>query len=107
MLGAQTILITLYPDMEWPAVGMVVNFLLLPLALFGAAIATGIACYKTCRYFTAPWSESKPLAFEIGTVMAVLMALAAAFGFWAMFAEVLAVTPRDGPFAGDPRYRHR
>ena len=85
------ILTTLYPDLESPAVGMIMSFLYLPLVSVVAAFVTGIVCYKTCRYLTAPWRESGPLAFEIGALMTASIALLVACAFWACLAALMAV----------------
>lgn len=84
-------LTTLYPTLDAASVGMIISFVYLPWVCVAAALVTGIACYKTCRYLAAPWRELKPFAFEVGTVMSVLIALVAAFAFWACLAAMLAV----------------
>lgn len=87
----EAVLTTLYPKLDGATVGMMISFVYLPWVCLATAIVTGIACYKTCRYVTAPWRDLKPLAFENGTVMSVVIALVAAFAFWACLAALLAV----------------
>lgn len=88
----EAVLASLRPD---PAaregIGMEISFLWMGPVLVFSAVVAAITCYKTCRCLTASWRESKPFAFEIGTVMATVVAIVAAFAFWACLATLLAV----------------
>jgi hypothetical protein len=78
-----TVLETLYPGMAEPGGGLqAASFVLGPPLLLVSAVVAAIACYKTCRYITVPLHESKPLAFEPRTVMAVFVVLVALFALW-------------------------
>jgi hypothetical protein len=59
----------------------------LPFVGIASPIAAAIACYKACRLITVPLSESKPLAFEASTVVAVIIAMIVAIAFWAWIWE--------------------
>jgi len=86
------ILTTLDPG-PWAqeAIGMEISFVWMGPIMFFSAVVTGIACYKTCRYLTASWRESKPLAFETGTLMTVSIAVVVAFAFWKYLVALMAV----------------
>lgn len=91
LLCVSSILATLDPGLEGPAIGMIMSFVYLPPVLAALAVVTAIACYKICRYLTASWRESKPFAFETGTLMAVSIAVAVSFAFWKYLAALMAV----------------
>jgi hypothetical protein len=85
---------TLYPEFTDPdsGIGDLIGLAYGPPIFLVSAVVAAITCYKTCGYLTVPWNEavpwnqSKPLASEIGTVMAVLIVLTLAFAFWAWLA---------------------
>ena len=78
------ILAALYPESSAEVNSVVVGLDFgLPIFLVSPIVAA-IASYKICRRVTAPWNEARPLAFEIDTVIVLLVALIAAFAFWAL-----------------------
>ena len=85
------VLQALYPDLAQPGGGLTDLLGLvfgLPVILVAAVVAA-IACSKTCRSLTVPLHQSRPLAFEIGPVMAVLIALTAVLLAWLLLTQQL------------------
>lgn len=74
------VLPALYPDLAKPGGGLgdLIGLAFGVPIILGSAVVAAIVCFKSCRFITVPLNQSKPLAFEIGPVMAVLIALTAA-----------------------------
>ncbi len=79
--------VTVYPPAAHEGCFMFVGLGLGPYVFGLSPIAAAIACYKACRRITVPLSESKPLAFEASTVVAVIIAMIVAIAFWAWIWE--------------------
>jgi hypothetical protein len=72
-----------YPPSAQEGCAMFMSLGILGFVFALSPIAAAIACYKACRLITVPLSESKPLAFEGGAVIAVITAMLVAFFCWA------------------------